>query len=305
MTAREVVVGSNQVHGDQSAATAEIITWLLMLWLASMIIAFLLGVGVLDAMWLAALPVAQEEGRASAIRTLESNFERQVDYSRDPFNLSQERQQHVSTFTSLFKVNRVKPKRTRWDPEPGKGRNPSQQQSCTDAGGIDFRQKPKKEISVTRVRGLVEGQPGRKEIQRHRSSVGSQQFSHRQHGGSSHSFTKTRRTLKEVTPLASQPSWIETARARLKKRMFSASTSATKESKRKKIQEIMNSCDMKFVPNGLTADELLTLAAVLGESSLKSADQYVGEAKLMQLELGIQWSDHGETARHGEEGAQT
>ena len=249
------------------------------------------GHGVLDAMRLAALPGAQEEGRATAIRTLESNFKRQMDHSRDSSNFSQERQQRISTFTDFFKVNGIKSKRTRWDSESGNGRNPSQQQSWTSAGGIELRQKPKEEVCVTRVGGLVEGQPGRKKIQRHRRSVGSQQFSYRRHGGSSHSLAKTRRTLKEVTPLASQPSWIETARARLKKRMFSASTSATKESKRKRIQEIMNSCDMKFIPNGLTADELLTLAAVLGESSLKSADQYVGEAKLMQLELGIPWSD--------------
>ena len=45
MTAQAVAIGSNQVHGDQTAATAEIISWLFMLWLASMITAFFLGMG--------------------------------------------------------------------------------------------------------------------------------------------------------------------------------------------------------------------------------------------------------------------
>ena len=43
--------------------------------------------------------------------------------------------------------------------------------------------------------------------------------------------------------------------------------------------------------NGLTADEILTIAAVLGEANIKSSDQYLAELKLMQLEMGISWPD--------------
>lgn len=73
--------------------------------------------------------------------------------------------------------------------------------------------------------------------------------------------------------------------------MFSAATLASKESKRRKVQEVMDSCDIKMQGDGLTADEILTIAAVLGEANIKSSHQYLAELKLMQLEIGISWPD--------------
>ena len=86
--------------------------------------------------------------------------------------------------------------------------------------------------------------------------------------------------------------WTKRAKEKLKSKLFSASTSATREAKRRKIKDIMDSCGFtNFHLVGLNPDQLLTIAAVLGEMGLRSADQYIGEAKLMQLELGVSWSD--------------
>ena len=100
-----------------------------------------------------------------------------------------------------------------------------------------------------------------------------------------------KRNLKELIKMEKAPEWIAAARTRLKTRMFSASTLASKDSKRRKVQEIMQSCNISFGVNGVNAEELLTVAAVLGEANIKSADQNLSELKLMQLEGGSSWPD--------------
>ena len=97
--------------------------------------------------------------------------------------------------------------------------------------------------------------------------------------------------LNELIRLDKTPEWLSSARARLKSKMYARSTVASKDSKRRKVEEIMECCQIKFGVNGIGADELLTVAAVLGEANSKSADQYLGELKLMQLEIGSSWSD--------------
>ena len=103
--------------------------------------------------------------------------------------------------------------------------------------------------------------------------------------------TDAKQPLKDIVRLALNPRWIEGAKRRLKERLYAASTMATKESKRRKIMEIMQNCEIKIQGNGLSVEELVTVAAVLGESNIKSADQYLSEVKLLQLEAGISWSD--------------
>lgn len=104
-------------------------------------------------------------------------------------------------------------------------------------------------------------------------------------------LTGTKRPLKDILHLTGNPKWIEGAKRRLKERLFAASTMATKESKRKKIMEIMQNCEIKVQGNGLSVEDLVTIAAVLGETNIRSADQYLAEVKLLQLEAGISWSD--------------
>jgi len=75
--------------------------------------------------------------------------------------------------------------------------------------------------------------------------------------------TDTKQPLKDIVRLAVNTRWIEGAKRRLKERLYAASTMATKESKRRKIMEIMQNCEIKIQGNGLSVEELVTVAAVL------------------------------------------
>ena len=75
--------------------------------------------------------------------------------------------------------------------------------------------------------------------------------------------TGTKQPLKDIVRLAVNTRWIEGAKRRLKERLYAASTMATKESKRRKIMEIMQNCEIKIQGNGLSVEELVTVAAVL------------------------------------------
>ena len=99
--------------------------------------------------------------------------------------------------------------------------------------------------------------------------------------------------VNDILKLMQDGKWIAKARENLKGKLFSKSTIATRNAKRKKVMEIIDSCGFttKFQEGGVTADQLLTVAAVLGEMNLKSADAYLSEVKLIQLEWGISWSD--------------
>eukprot|EP00435_Cladocopium_sp_Y103_P050631 s157_g15.t1 len=100
-----------------------------------------------------------------------------------------------------------------------------------------------------------------------------------------------KRSLDDITQMARDAGWVESARRRLKTKLYSKATLATKDSKRRRISEIMESCCITIGNDGLSQEDLLTIAAVLGEAGLKSADQYLGEVKLLQLESGISWPD--------------
>ena len=71
-----------------------------------------------------------------------------------------------------------------------------------------------------------------------------------------------------------------------RKNVFSGNAGVKRVKKKEKVPEVMDSCDIKMQGNGLTADEILIIAAVLGEANIKSSDQYLAELKLMQLEMG-------------------
>ena len=103
---------------------------------------------------------------------------------------------------------------------------------------------------------------------------------------------KTKLKPNDWKKLMMDSNWTKSIKEKLKTKLFASSTSATREAKRRKIRDIIDSCGFsKFQEVGLDPDQLLTVAAVLGEMGLKSADQYIGETKLMQLELGVSWSD--------------
>ena len=253
------------------------------------------GHAVLDAMWLAAVATEENNGRAGTENHNHGRLGSEMDSNPQGLSIDSSGtgfSELNSNFSPFFKVHGVTRKRSRWDFEQPTGSfehgrglfTTSRQQSGPTS-------EPKAQISFPIIRRVVERQPWRTENPRHRGKVGTSKFSDGLHGRGRGNSQQERKSLRDVTKLAQHRKWVEDARTRLKHKMFSRSTSNTKNSKRKKIEEIMANCDVCFDPEGVSSDDLLTIAAVLGESSLKSADQYVGEVKLMQLERGIPWSD--------------
>ena len=118
---------------------------------------------------------------------------------------------------------------------------------------------------------------------------------HAENGPGSKPKTRTmkgRKELKNDLKLHNNQKWILEAKEKLRKKLFSSATTATKNAKRRKLKEIMTSCGIDSLgSHGISCDDLLTVAAVLGEKDMKSADQYLGELKLMQLEMGVSWPD--------------
>ena len=95
-------------------------------------------------------------------------------------------------------------------------------------------------------------------------------------------------TLSEATKLAENHSWREKSRLAFTKKFYTPGTLAAKNTKRKRVGEIMEALETTF-PLG-TAD-LVTIASVLDAAGLKAGDQYLAEAKAMHVEAGNSWSD--------------
>ena len=64
-----------------------------------------------------------------------------------------------------------------------------------------------------------------------------------------------------------------------RKNVFSGNAGVKRVKKKEKVPEVMDNCDIKMQGNGLTADEILIIAAVLGEANIKSSDQYLAVQK--------------------------
>lgn len=74
-----------------------------------------------------------------------------------------------------------------------------------------------------------------------------------------------------------------------KKKFLSFSSSCARNSRRKQILNILQ--QMKGKPElPVSAEELTCAATLLNEAKLVSADQYLHEVKLMQVELGFEWN---------------
>lgn len=66
---------------------------------------------------------------------------------------------------------------------------------------------------------------------------------------------------------------------------YSASTLATKNTKRRTVSEILEGLGGDHFP--LTVESVTSLAAVLDSTGMKAGDQYVAEAKSMHVEAGF------------------
>eukprot|EP00435_Cladocopium_sp_Y103_P074268 s637_g47.t1 len=98
---------------------------------------------------------------------------------------------------------------------------------------------------------------------------------------------ETKITLGKVGDKARDPAWLAKVRKCFVGKFYSASTLATKNTKRKKILEIL--ANVGGEPFPITPDKLTTLAAVLVSTGMKAGDQYLGEAKSLHIEGGFHW----------------
>ena len=106
----------------------------------------------------------------------------------------------------------------------------------------EYKSKAKLEQTTTRdrnPRGGVRNQRKTKCLGKRKGNV----QEHGQHGeaGNSESLGR-KRSINDVRAWAVNPGRVESARCKLRRKLFSASTAASKESKRRKVCEIMDSC---------------------------------------------------------------
>ena len=98
---------------------------------------------------------------------------------------------------------------------------------------------------------------------------------------------ETKVPLKMVGVMARDKSWLHKVKKSFVKKFYAPSTLATKNTKRKKVAEILENMGGDSFP--LNVDNLTALAATLDSTGMKAGDQYLAEAKAMHVEAGHQW----------------
>ena len=82
--------------------------------------------------------------------------------------------------------------------------------------------------------------------------------------------------------------WLGNGKKSFIRKLYAASTLATKNTKRKKVIEIVEGMGCEHFP--VDVDTLTTLAAVLDSTGMRAGDQYLAEAKAMHVEGGHDWT---------------
>ena len=98
--------------------------------------------------------------------------------------------------------------------------------------------------------------------------------------------------LDAAVKLATDPEWRQRFRTTFIKKFYTPGTLAAKNTKRKRIGEVMEALETEF---RLNISDLVGLASVLDSTGMKASDQYLSEAKSMHIEAGHSWSDVLET----------
>ena len=94
--------------------------------------------------------------------------------------------------------------------------------------------------------------------------------------------------LKALGEKVKDTGWVHRIKKKFVKKFYAASTLATKNTKRKKVLEILEGVSSPAFP--LTTESITTVAAVLDSTGMKAGDQYLAEAKSMHVEEGFEWS---------------
>ena len=94
-------------------------------------------------------------------------------------------------------------------------------------------------------------------------------------------------SLKEVGTKVKDGAWLSKIRKNFIRKFYAQSTLATKNTKRKKVLEILEGLDQASFP--MTVESMTSLAAVLDYTGMRAGDQYLAEAKLLHVEAGYDW----------------
>lgn len=93
--------------------------------------------------------------------------------------------------------------------------------------------------------------------------------------------------IKDIGKMTRNRGWVSRIKRSFIENFYSKSTLATKNTKRKKITEILENMEEGQLP--LTPEKITTLAAILDATGMKAGDQYLSEAKAMHIEEGHGW----------------
>lgn len=90
--------------------------------------------------------------------------------------------------------------------------------------------------------------------------------------------------------MAKDPKKLLKAKTNFKKRYLAFNTMQSRNSKTRKVLEVMQNITGLEDPFPVNQELLVGIGAALDEARLQSGDQYAHEVKLMQLEAGFEWS---------------
>ena len=96
--------------------------------------------------------------------------------------------------------------------------------------------------------------------------------------------------MKRAIELTMDPKKLRKAKTNFKTRFLAFNTMQSRNSKRRKVLEVMQNITGMDDPFPVDQELLVGVGTALDEAKLQSGDQYVHEVKLMHLEAGYEWN---------------
>ena len=96
--------------------------------------------------------------------------------------------------------------------------------------------------------------------------------------------------MKRAIELAKDPKKLRKAKTNFKTRFLAFNTMQSRNSKRRKVLEVMQNITGMDDPFPVDQELLVGVGTALDEAKLQSGDQYIHEVKLMHLEAGYEWN---------------
>ena len=145
-------------------------------------------------------------------------------------------------------------------------------------------------LSTVDEGGVGGGHMGTPQPQRHQRAVRAAQTTWGDPGSDARTCEpKTALTMNEVLCRAKSRDWVRATASKFMVKFHATSTWLSKQSKRKKVAQLMEVCGSQGPP--VTEENLTQVSVLLDQTSVQSADQYVAELKLWHIEMGHPWSE--------------